>query len=305
VNDPHTTTVGFVGLGRMGAPMATRLAEAGYRLSVADAAPVALAAFLAERTDTTELDLDATGPLPDVDVLIVMLPDSNIVEAVLEGGRLASRLRHGALVIDMSSSDPVRTRGLADRLSARGIRLLDAPVSGGVRGAVAGTLSTMVGGSDTDLDEARPLLEQLAATVIHVGGVGSGHAAKALNNLVSATTVSVTVEALQTAERFGIDPAVMTEVLNSSSGRTNTSERKVETFMLSGRYDSGFSLPLMSKDVSIAVDLAHSIGVPAVVSDAVAAQWREIASTSTRDTDHTEMYRLIGAARPVERSESS
>lgn len=298
-------SIGFVGLGMMGAPMATRLAEAGFHLRVADAAPTALAGFLAAHPSAHGLDLSATEPLPELDILIVMLPDSNIVEAVLEGGGLAGRLRPGALVIDMSSSDPIRTRALALRLAERDVRLLDAPVSGGVRGAVLGTLSTMVGGSGSDLDEARPLLEHLASTIIHVGDVGSGHAAKALNNLVSATTVSVTVEALHIAERFGIDPSVMTAVLNASSGRTNTSERKVGSFMLSGRYDSGFSLPLMAKDVSIALDLAHSIGAHTEVSDTVATQWRSIAATSTRTTDHTEMYRLIGAERPAGRSESA
>ncbi|MDR7110901.1 3-hydroxyisobutyrate dehydrogenase [Microbacterium trichothecenolyticum] len=297
--------IGFVGLGRMGTPMATRLAAAGYALQVADAVPAAVAAFLVAQPGAALLDLSEQDPLDELDILIVMLPDSNIVEAVLEEGGLAGRLRRGALVIDMSSSEPLRTTALAQRLGGLGLRLIDAPVSGGVRGAIAGTLSTMVGGAGADLDEARPVLEHLAATVIHVGEVGSGHAAKALNNLVSATTVSVTVEALQTAARFGIDPAMMTEVLNSSSGRTNTSERKVAAFMLSGTFDSGFTLPLMSKDVSIAVDLAHRIGTPGDVSDAVAQQWRGIASFAARDADHTEMYRLIGASGSEERSARS
>lgn len=294
--------IGFVGLGRMGAPMAGRLAAAGYVLRVADAAPAAVAELVAAHPGVAAVELSSSEPLPEVDVLIVMLPDSNVVEAVLEGGGLASRLRQDALVIDMSSSEPLRTRALRTRLGGRRLRLMDAPVSGGVRGAIAGSLSTMVGADEADLREARPVLEQLASTVIHVGDVGSGHAAKALNNLVSATTVSVTVEALRAASEFGIDPAVMTDVLNSSSGRTNTSERKVEAFMLSGRYDSGFTLPLMAKDVGIAVDLARSLGTPTDVSGAVSAQWGRIASRADRDTDHTEMYRLIGAAGAGERS---
>ncbi|MEF2978134.1 NAD(P)-dependent oxidoreductase [Subtercola sp. YIM 133946] len=295
-------TIGFVGLGRMGTPMANRLAEAGFPLYVADAAPQVVAAFIAEHPGTSVFDLSSDATLPQLDLVIVMVPDSNVVEAVLETGGLAARLRHGALVADMSSSEPLRTAQLAERLAAAGIRMIDAPVSGGVRGAIAGTLSTMVGGTAADLAEARAVLEQLAATIIHVGSVGSGHAAKALNNLVSASTVSVTVEALHTARRFGIDPAVMTEVLNSSSGRTNTSERKVAQFMLSGAYDSGFTLPLMAKDVTIAVNLARALGTEGDVSDVVAQQWSGIASTTERDTDHTEMYRLIGAAAPEESS---
>jgi 3-hydroxyisobutyrate dehydrogenase len=297
--------VGFVGLGRMGTPMAGRLATAGFRMHVADVSAPVVAEFLTANPGSAAFDLTSADTLPELDILIAMLPDSNIVESALETGGLAARLRRGALVVDMSSSEPMRTKALAQRLAAIGVRLLDAPVSGGVAGARAGTLSTMVGGSENDLDEARPLLESLARTIIHVGAIGSGHAAKALNNLVSASTVSVTVEALLAAERFGIDPAVMTDVLNASSGRTNTSERKVGAFMLSGSFDSGFTLPLMSKDVTIAVSLARAMGAPVEVSDAVAAQWRHIASTSERDTDHTEMYRLIGANRLEEGSAGS
>ncbi|MFE9204498.1 NAD(P)-dependent oxidoreductase [Micromonospora sp. NPDC007230] len=287
--------IGFIGLGKMGRPMAARLYEAGYRLTVADAAPDVAEGFVTDRPKAvTAHTVDAYRA---VDALILMLPNSAVVESVLEGDAVAEVLRPGTLVVDMSSSEPLRTRALAQRLAARGLRMLDAPVSGGVRGAVAGTLAVLVGGEEIDLAEVRPALQRLARTVIPVGPVGAGHAAKALNNLVSATTISVTVEALRLGERFGIPPETMTEVLNSSSGRSNTSENKAAQFMISGSYDSGFALQLMAKDVGIAVDLARELGQATEVADGVARQWRRVAGEVTPQTDHTAMYELIGGDR--------
>jgi 3-hydroxyisobutyrate dehydrogenase len=217
-----------------------------------------------------------------------MLPTSDIVEAVLEDGQTAAALRAGTLVVDMSSSVPTRTRDLAARLTDRGLRFVDAPVSGGVRGAIAGRLAILAGGEQADLDQLAPVFAPLASTVIAVGPVGSGHAAKALNNLVSAATMSVTVEALRLGMSFGISPAIMTEVLNSSSGRSNTSENKVAQFMTSGTFASGFA-----KDVGIAVDLADALGQEAEISREVSRQWRRIAGQVTPETDHTQMYELI------------
>jgi 3-hydroxyisobutyrate dehydrogenase len=286
-----TTRVGFIGLGRMGTPMASRLVAAGHELTVLDRDPATVAAFTAARAGVRT----ATSPgcWADVAVLVLMLPDSATVEAVLESGGVAAALPAGALVLDMSSSEPIRSRALATRLGRLSLRFADAPVSGGVRGAVAGTLSVLFGGSPEDLAEVRPLLEQLARTVIHVGPVGAGHAAKALNNLVSAATISITVEALQVAERFGIPAATMTDVLNGSSGRTNTSENKVAQFMLSGTFGSGFSLALMAKDVGIAADLAADLGRPLEIGTAIAAQWRRISGQVDPRVDHTAMYRLV------------
>ena len=162
--------------------------------------------------------------------------------------------------------------------------MLDAPVSGGVRGARSARLSVLAGGSEADLARATPVLNAMAATIIRVGDIGSGHAAKALNNLVSAATLSITVEALVLAEAFGITAGVMTKVLNSSSGRSNTSENKVAQFMTSGSFDSGFSLQLMAKDVGLAIDLARALNrtveSPGEVGPA---------------TDHTQIYTLLGA----------
>lgn len=277
--------------------MAAHLADAGYRLTVTDAAPGVAAAFVAEHPASEA----AAGPesFAAVQALILMLPNSAIVEEVLERDGVADALQPGCLVIDMSSSEPLRTRALAERLAAKGLSMLDAPVSGGVRGAKAGTLSVLAGGAQEELARAAPLLQAMARTVITVGDIGSGHAAKALNNLVSAATISITVEALALGEAFGISPETMTHVLNSSSGRSNTSENKVAQFMTSGSFDSGFALQLMSKDVNIAVDLARALSRPTEIADGVARQWRGIASTVAPQTDHTEMYALLGGGRSV------
>ena len=283
--------LGFIGIGKMGWPMASRLHQAGLQVTVADADATVVSRFIADHPGARA----ASGPesYANVDALILMLPTSDIVEAVLEDGKTAAALRAGTLVVDMSSSVPTRTRDLATRLTDRGLRFVDAPVSGGVRGAIAGRLAILAGGEQADLDQLAPVFAPLASTVIVVGPVGSGHAAKALNNLVSAATISVTVEALRLGARFGISPAIMTEVLNSSSGRSNTSENKVAQFMISGTFASGFALQLMAKDVGIAVDLADALGQEAEVSREVSQQWRRIAGQVTAEADHTQMYELI------------
>ena len=287
------TQVGFIGLGNMGSPMAAHLVEAGFALTLSDAAPGVTERFVAEHPTATA----AAGPVSfaAVQALILMLPTSEIVEDVLEREQVADALSPGCLVIDMSSSEPLRTRRLAARLQARGLSMLDAPVSGGVRGARAARLSVLVGGSEADLARATPVLSAMAATIIRVGDIGSGHAAKALNNLVSAATMSITVEALVLAEAFGITADTMTEVLNSSSGRSNTSENKVAQFMTSGSFDSGFSLQLMAKDVGLAIGLARALDRPAEVAGHVADQWRRIAGEVSPATDHTQLYTLLGA----------
>jgi 3-hydroxyisobutyrate dehydrogenase len=285
--------VGFIGLGNMGTPMAGHLAAAGFQLTVSDIAPGVVDRFVAGNPGSAA----ATGPqsFAAAEALILMLPTSEIVEDVLEGDQVADALPPGCLVIDMSSSEPLRTRALAARLRARGLPMLDAPVSGGVRGARAASLSVLAGGSADDLARATPLLDAMAGTIIHVGDAGSGHAAKALNNLVSAATMSVTVEALSVAEAFGISADTMTKVLNSSSGRSNTSENKVAQFMISGRFDSGFSLALMAKDVGLALGLALALDRPAEVAGHVADQWRRLAGEVGPATDHTQLYTLLGA----------
>jgi 3-hydroxyisobutyrate dehydrogenase len=284
--------IGFIGLGMMGTPMAQCLAKAGFELFLADAD--------AARTDALISELRATrletSNVSALDALITMLPNSDIVESVLLDGDAkawARLLPKGAVVIDMSSSEPERSRKLATTLEKLGLDYLDAPVSGGVKKAKEGTLAILAGGNEAVLERCKPLLEAMGKSVLHIGAAGSGHAAKALNNYVSAAGLMATVEALHIAERFGIDPASMTDVLNASTGRSNTSENKVKQFMLSGSFASGFALQLMNKDLKIARALSDAVGYPMKLGKTCTTVWDEVSQRSTPTTDHTEMYRLL------------
>lgn len=284
--------IGFVGLGMMGTPMVACLARAGFAPYLADADAARVDALVAQHSARR---LDA-GNVGELDALITMLPNSDIVERVVlgeDGPAWARHLRAGAVVIDMSSSEPARSRALGHTLGGLGIDYLDAPVSGGVKKAVDGTLAILCGGEAAVLARCRPVLETMGKSVLHIGPAGSGHAAKALNNYVSAAGLMATVEALHIAERFGIDPAAMTDVLNASTGRSNTSENKVRQFMLNGAFSSGFALQLMNKDLKIARALSESVDYPMPLGATCTRVWDEVSQQATPATDHTEMYRLL------------
>ncbi|MFJ6652931.1 NAD(P)-dependent oxidoreductase [Microbacterium sp. NPDC091313] len=279
--------VGFVGLGKMGTPMAARLVAAGYDVIGVD--PVAAA-----RDELTAAGGRVVSSVSEMqaDIVILMLPDSDVVEKVLLVDGLADALADGAILVDMSSSAPLRTRAVSQSLRDRGLRMVDAPVSGGVRGAQNGALTIMVGGDEADVAEVAPVLERLGA-MRHVGGIGAGHALKALNNLLSATHLWATSEALLVGERFGLDPAVMLEAINTSSGRSGSTEKKWPDFVLSGRYDSGFTAALMAKDVRVATALAHELGVPTTLSDLTETEWSAAAAQLGPAADHTEIAALM------------
>ena len=283
-------TVAFIGLGAMGYPMAARIAAAGQSLRVFDIAPGAAARFAEEHA--VQACASAADAAREAEFLITMLPSSNEVEDTLLRAGTGAAMRRGTTVIDMSSSEPMRTRALADTLARSGVALVDAPVSGGVKKARDGSLAIMFGGSEAQLAQCTPVLSTMGAKIFRTGEVGSGHAMKALNNFVSAAGLVAAVEALHIGAKFGLDPAVMTKILNASTGKNNTTENKVEQFMLSGKYDSGFGLALMEKDVGIAVKLAEALGVPARQGHVCHELWAKAARQS-KGADHTEMYRLL------------
>ncbi len=287
MSDP-ISTVGFVGLGNMGTPMARRLVAAGYRVLAFDVSPEARArAVAAGAEDAAGLDVVAKA-----EAVILMLPNSAIVESVVVDHALADGLAAGSVIIDMSSSEPMRTRALAEKVGLRGISLVDAPVSGGVSGAESGKLTIMFGGTDADVARVLPLLDVLGKPV-HVGAVGSGHAIKALNNLLSATHLWATSEAMTAGERFGLDPDVMLAVFNGSSGRSGSTENKWPNFIRSGTYNSGFGLRLMLKDMKIAVQLAEQAGAPTRLGADAVGLWDEAAEGLEPTADHTEVARWI------------
>lgn len=286
----------FIGLGMMGYPMAGRLASSGYPLNAFDLKSDTLERFVNEFSGVAYSS--AIEASKDTTIVITMLPSSDEVYATLlgldESQGVVSVLKPGSIVIDMSSSDPVRTRKLADILDKRRITLVDAPVSGGLKKAQEGNLSIMFGGDRESLKRCRKILEKLGSAIFHTGSVGTGHAMKALNNYVSAAGLVAVVEALHAGEKFGLDPKIMTAILNASTGKNNTTENKVLQYMLSGDFNSGFSLQLMVKDLGLAVQLADELDVSAPLAHTCLAIWRKAADAQQDNIiDHTEMYRLM------------
>jgi len=282
--------IAFLGLGMMGLPMAARLIGAGFAVRGSDISDGARKAFEARGGQAFATAKQAAG---GARLLITMLPDGAVVhEALLGSGAATKSLQPGALVIDMSSSAPLGTRRLAAELAAIGIALIDAPVSGGVRRAAEGSLAIMAGGATSDIARARPLLSAMGK-VFETGPIGSGHAIKALNNYVSAAGLAAACEALLVAEKFGIDPAVLVDVLNASTGRNNSTELKLKPFILSGSFASGFSMALMAKDLRTAAELAEEIGVEAIGARTAAELWTAASAALGKGADHTEIHRFL------------
>jgi 3-hydroxyisobutyrate dehydrogenase len=284
-----TVALAIIGLGNMGLPMAQRLLEAGFSVSGYDAAAEARERAAAAGIDVAD---SAAAAVTGAAGVILMLPDSTIVEAVLHDPDLQGALSPGTTVVDMSSSVPQRTRLLAEELAARDIHLVDAPVSGGVKGANAGRLTIMMGGSDAEVARVTPWLEPLGR-IVATGAVGSGHAIKALNNLLSATHLLATSEAMLAGESLGLDPLVMLSVFNRSSGKSGSTENKFPNFVLPGTFDSGFALRLMLKDMRIAVGIAEASGVPHGLGTDAVEIWEQAAQELPPDADHTEIARWV------------
>jgi 3-hydroxyisobutyrate dehydrogenase len=284
------SAIGFIGLGRMGGPMAARLVSAGHVLTVLDVSEDAQSMFLAAHAvKPAQRPRDVAQAS---DVVITMLPTSADVADVLYGaGGLISGLKPETLVIEMSSGAPARTQAFAADVERAGATLIDAPVSGGVARAITGELAIMVGGLGVAVERARPILGAMGTSILPTGGVGTAHAMKALNNLVSAAGFLVSVEALLIGKRFGLDPAVMVDVLNASTGVNNSTQKKLKPFVLSRKFDSGFGLDLMVKDLTIALGIARDGGVAAPLSGLVRELW---ASALAMDVgpDHTDAARF-------------
>ena len=259
-----TPTVGFIGLGTMGWPMAANIARAGHHVVGLDTDAPRVAAWVDEHGGTV-----AAGPeaFADVPIVVTMLPNGKVVRsAVLDGG-VADALPDGAVVVDMSSSEPWETLSLAPELAERGVTLLDAPVSGALTRAIDATLTIMLGGEDeAAIGKVTPVLETMSANIFRTGPLGSGHAMKALNNYVGGAGFVAACEALVVGTKFGLDPAVMIDIINVSTGRNFTTQVAAPTEILPRRFASGFSLALFTKDIGIAADLADELEVDAPVS---------------------------------------
>lgn len=283
----------------MGWPMAANLVKAGFAVQVADARAAQAAKFAAEAGGKVAPSLRALGAASDV--VITMLPTSKIVRSVLlDGDGVAAGLRPGAIVIDMSSGVPAETVAIAEQLAAKNVAMLDAPVSGGVRKALTGELAIMVGGDGKIALEADPVLRAMGKSVIRAGGIGSGQAMKALNNLVSAGGFLIAIEALLVGRKFGLDPAVMVDILNASTGMNNSTQVKFKQFVLSGSYGSGFALDLMVKDIGIALDVAKGLDVNAPFAALCGNIWSAARDDLGAGHDHTELAKFAAKVAGVD-----
>jgi 3-hydroxyisobutyrate dehydrogenase len=293
------TSIGLIGIGNMGNPMAANLIKAGWKVVVFDNDQQKINACIQAHGASAAAGLDDLAS--KCKVIITMLPDGHIVRRVILGNtcgedHLAKKIQKGSVIIDMSSSAPVGTRELGNELEKSGINLLDAPVSGGVKGAIAGTLAIMVGG---DPALARNLDELLSALGkrFYVGALGSGHAAKVLNNYVSAAGLLAAAEAVRIAESFGIEPQTLINVINASTGRNNSTENKFAQFILNQKFNSGFALNLMAKDLSLAMEVAKACNVPAELGHTTLNMWKKAENTLNSGADHTEIARYVNAAK--------
>ncbi len=283
--------IGFIGLGRMGRPMARRLLAAGVPLAVFDARRDAVDRVVAESGGMRAASLPELAGRSDV--VITVLPDGDVVRAVVMGSgvgsadRLLGALRAGSVLVDMSSSSPTGTQALGRTLAEHGIAMLDAPVSGGVARAEAGALTVMVGGDAAVIARCRSLLQIVGQQVFETGPLGSGHALKALNNLVSAAGLIAAAEALLIGRRFGLDPERMIDVFNASTARNNSTENKFKQFVFSRSFASGFGLDLMVKDLATALDLARTTETPARFSAVCRELWAAAQDELGGGADHT------------------
>ena len=292
--------IGFIGTGAMGRPMLANLVKKGHTVSAYDVAEPALDGAVragAARAAST------AAAARDAELVITMLPSSSHAEsAYLGAGGVLESVARGRLCVDMSTIDPSVSRRIADAVTARGARFLDAPVSGGVPRAEDGTLAIMVGGDARDFEEARPVLAAMGANIIHVGPVGSGEVAKLCNNLIAGVAAVAVSEAFRIAEGFGVDPKVLTDVISKSSGNTWVMEHMHPVPGLVGKapssrdYAPGFTTDLMAKDLGLAVNAAGELRVPVVVAPAAQQALRLASSHGLGRKDFSSVYMFLRAS---------
>jgi 3-hydroxyisobutyrate dehydrogenase len=283
--------IGFVGTGAMGAPMAQNLRKAGYLLVVYDLKDEAMEGLAKAGAEKV---FSARELASRSSVVITMLPASPDVEAAVLGPEgVIEGAKSGDIVIDMSSSYPTSTKIICEQLAVKGIRMLDAPVSGGTKGAREGTLAIMVGGEEKDYEECRPILEAMGQNIYYLGKIGAGHTVKALNNLCSACSMVITSEALIVAKKLGLTPEKVIDAINSSSGRSWSSQFKFPTFVLNNTFNSGYSIGLMNKDLEIATRLGREVHVPMFVGELVQQLYNYAVGRGVGDECHTAIIKFI------------
>jgi 3-hydroxyisobutyrate dehydrogenase len=293
-------TIGFIGLGVMGVPMARHLGAAGHRVQGFDIAPESLERLRGAHGAAVACS-SARDAAQGADVVFTMLPNGRVVrDTVLAPDGIGAALKPGTLLVDTSSSEPWLTRETAAAVAARGAAMVDAPVSGAQWGAEAAELVFMVGGAFADVQRVRPLLDAMGKQVFHLGPLGAGHTMKCLNNLVTAMTLTATAEALATGTRCGLDPAVMTDVLNASTGGSWITRTHIHQRIISRRFDDPFKLELMLKDIGIALGVAREAGVQMPLAEAGHPLWQAADQAQGPGVSVSELVRWIEQRAGVE-----
>jgi 3-hydroxyisobutyrate dehydrogenase len=285
--------IGFIGLGVMGMPMAAHLATAGYRLTVHDINESTAARFKSQNP-TIQIAATAKAVAAASDIVITMLPSGlEVRDAVFGPAGLLEGFAPGALLLDTSSSEPWYTKEVASGLSAASVARVDAPVSGAEAGAQAAELVFMVGGETSSVKRVLPLLHVLGRQVFHLGPVGAGHVMKSINNLITAVTFLATAEGLIIGKGYGLDPAVMNDVLNESTGMSWISRTHIPQRIISRRFDDPFKFDLMVKDIKIALRVADDLGLKMQLSAMAQKLWRQSQKQVPKGGSVSELVRVL------------
>ncbi len=286
--------IGFVGLGIMGFPMVGHLVAAGHKLSIYDVDQDRTAQVGRALDNQPTLAQSAQAVADDSDIVVTMLPNGEVVSQVVFGEQgLAQGFRPGSILLDTSSSQPWLTEQTAQQLARQQVTMVDAPVSGAQWGAEAAELVFMVGGAESDVERVRPVLDCLGKAVFHVGALGCGHAMKCLNNLITALTFSATAEGLLIGKRYGLDPDVMVDVLNASTGMSWISQTHIKQRITSRRFDDPFKLELMLKDVGIANALARETETSAPICALGQQLWQAASAAAGPGASISELARWV------------
>eukprot|EP00004_Rigifila_ramosa_P006755 TRINITY_DN17675_c0_g1_i1.p2 TRINITY_DN17675_c0_g1~~TRINITY_DN17675_c0_g1_i1.p2 ORF type:complete len:305 (-),score=74.64 TRINITY_DN17675_c0_g1_i1:47-961(-) len=296
------SVIGFVGLGNMGAGMAANLVKAGKQLVVFDVSPAAVSSFVAKGATAAASPAEVSA---QADVVVTMLPSSPHVQQVYTGANgILSRVRPNTLLIDSSTIDPAVSRQVATAALQSKARMVDAPVSGGVGAASAGTLTFMVGGEADDFAQAKPLLSLMGKNIVHCGGNGTGQIAKVCNNLVLGISMVGLAEAMACGVKMGMDPKVLAGIINTSSGRCWSSDTYnpvpgvMENVPSSRGYSGGFAADLMKKDLGLACDMAKALQTPMFLGNAALQVYQLLHQNGAGGQDFSVVYKLLaeGAA---------
>lgn len=286
------TRVAFLGLGAIGAPMARHLAGPDAALIVWNRTRAKAEAFVQEfGAKVADTPADA---VKDADVVITCFPVSRDVESVLDGAHgILATMRAGTVLVDCTSGDPGTSKRIAARLAEHEIGFLDAPVSGGVAGAVSGTLTVMVGGDAALIARVKPVLEKFGKKIVHAGAIGAGDALKAVNNALLAMHIWGTAEGLLALEKMGVRSEAALDVINTSSGRSNASMNLFPERVLNRSFPRTFRLALLDKDVGIAADLARELDVPSELLQLTAQLFKKAHAALGEEVDHMEAVKYI------------